>query len=170
MTDDQRSTPRLDGYAAASELARVVVGQLLETSDASRATVRLADAQGALQLVAEATAAGEPEMAAGPPIDPRTHETYRYLDEHRITLVQRDCRVAVPRPPDLLVRDYGVLAQIIAPVTVGHQMRGVISLHQAARTRDWSERDVAAVELARRALEAELAGVPVPADQRLHDG
>ena len=99
-------------------------------------------------------------MRLRPPIDPRNQETYRYLERHRGMLVQGDCRSAVPRPPALLTEEYGVLAQILAPVIVSGCVVGAVSVHQAGMTRDWSEADIGEVRRAVARLEAAIGSGP----------
>jgi len=47
-------------------------------------------------------------------------------------------------PPEALVRQYGVTAQMLAPIVRGRQLRAVISVHHTGGQRNWSRSDVAA--------------------------
>jgi len=130
---------------------------LLKATQASRTTVRLVDDDGELVLAAESLAPGVSSMATGPAVDPRLHETYVHLERTHGLLIQEDCRVAEVQPPPSLIVHYRVLAQMLAPVVLGDEMRGTISVHLVEQTRKWSPESVAALDEARHELEAVLA-------------
>lgn len=132
--------------------------RLRQATQSSRTTVRLVDADGDLVLAAESLAPGVPSMATGPAVDPRLHETYVHLERTHELLIQEDCRVADVRPPPSLIEHYRVLAQMLAPVVLGEELRGTISVHLMDQTRTWSPESVAALDDARHQLEAVLAG------------
>ncbi|KAA0090837.1 GAF domain-containing protein [Mycolicibacterium sp. P1-18] len=85
----------------------------------------------------------------------RDLDTVRWIEQHRRPLVQPDF-ARVPRPPLALVDVYGVRAQMLAPVVLGADMVGWLSVHSLTE-RAWTDADQLAVDLAARDVEALLA-------------
>jgi GAF domain-containing protein len=159
MTDDDVA-PVSPAYRISETDSHAIMDGLLLATQASRASLRLIDGVGGLLLRAEALADGQPAMMTGPGVDPRQYETYQYLARYMQALVQPDCREGPPHPPPMMIEHYGVLAQILSPVSIDGELVGAISLHQAGRTRDWSDQDLSAVAMARRRVEVQLTQNP----------
>ncbi len=125
---------------------QVLTDALLSATGASRTTVRLAVGDAPpTTLVAESLAAGVRSMRDGPQPSITDAPTYVYLREHRQILVQPDCVNDGPAPPASLIEDYGVRAQMLAPVLDGERLVGTISVHHQATTRDWTATEISAL-------------------------
>lgn len=129
------------------ELDRIAA-ELLEATRASRVTVRLDTPGEVYPVAAEACAPGVRSIRGATEIDLRKAETFRFLDRERRTLVQRDCLDEEPAVPAELIELYGVRAQILVPVVSAGGLAGIVSVHHAATTREWSDADVEAAEAA----------------------
>jgi len=118
-------------------------GDLLAETGADRVTVRLDRPDFGLRVdrvAAEALAPGVPALARDASIDQRRLETIRWLDTHRIVLVQNDFGAA-PFPPAALIEAYGVRAQILVPLGTCAPLPGWVSVH-SCRERVWHPDDV----------------------------
>jgi maleate isomerase len=62
------------------------------------------------------------------------------------------------RPPEALLRLYGVKAQMLAPVIRNGRLDGWVSVHETRRVRKWSRTDQAAVVAATERILQALEG------------
>ncbi|HMK79318.1 MAG TPA: GAF domain-containing protein [Xanthobacteraceae bacterium] len=125
-----------------------ILAELLALTRASRTTLRLDDAKHGFHIddvVAEATAAGQNSLRGITSINQRAAATAQWVEKNRRLLVQDDLSSGEPRPPEALVRLYGVRAQMLAPIERGGRLDGWISVHEARSARHWSEGDQEAV-------------------------
>jgi GAF domain-containing protein len=136
---------------------QAVVDELIAATTGSRATLRVADREGAFPVVAEALAPGVRSIAAETSIDLRSAPTFQYLERELRTLVQDDILASDVAPPPELVQRYGARAQLLAPVVERDRMIAFLSVHHAATPRAWTEAEVAAIEAAAVRVAALLA-------------
>jgi maleate isomerase len=122
--------------------------ELLETTRASRVTLRLDTPGSVFPVVAEALAPGMRSIRDSTEIDLTRAATYRWLERERRLVVQRDCLVDEPAAPAELIELYGVRAQMLAPLVRDGRLVGIVSVHHAATARDWKDAEVGAVEAA----------------------
>lgn len=141
-----------------------VIADLRAKTNASRATLRLEDAERGFQIdgvVAESFASGTKPIAAETSLQQRNLLTAEYLRQHRQVLVQNDCVNASLRFPDELMRIYGTKAQMIAPIVRADNMMGWIAVHHDEPARQWTREDVVALEAAvdatQKAMDASAA-------------
>jgi maleate isomerase len=114
---------------------------------AHRATLRL-DVPGMnFPCVAESCAAGIKAISADNSLDQAGAATAQWITRTHRVLVQPDLRDANPAPPQALLDDYRVRAQMLAPVMVAGERVGWVSLHSAAR-REWNPEQILAIEMA----------------------
>lgn len=141
----------------ATDLFQRITDDLLVATGASRTTVRLSQPGSADPvLVAESLRPGVMSMRTTQPPGIAAAQTYVYLEQQRDLLVQRDTTEA-PLPPRSLIENFGVGAQMLAPIVVDDSMVGTISVHQEGGPRDWSEADIGALRRARSDLEQAMA-------------
>ena len=133
-----------------------VVRSLLQSTGASRTTLRLDTPGKDFPVVAEARAEGVPSIAAEVGISQRGAATAQRLMETGEPLIQGDCARADPPPPKELLSVYGVQAQMLGPISRAGQVVGWLSVHYAPSPREWGEDDVAALKHAVERVEAEL--------------
>jgi GAF domain-containing protein len=150
----------LDG-AAVGECERAVQ-RLLAATAASRVTLRLEDDGGGFPVVAEACAEGVLSLRAQTGIDLRGAATFIALERDRRVLVQEDLERADPAPPPALINQYGARAQMLAPLSGGGRLRGIVSVHESAGPRRWRPQDVDALIAATGAI-AHAVGADAPA-------
>jgi len=135
-----------------------ILKQLLTSTDASRTTLRLDDAQHGFHIddvAAEALAPGQNSLRGVTSINQRAAATAQWVEKNRRPLVQDDVSQGEPRPPEALVRLYGVRAQMLAPIEREGRLEGWISVHEATRTRRWSAQEQdAALQAAKQVLGA----------------
>jgi maleate isomerase len=125
-----------------------ILAQLLASTSASRTTLRLDDAQHGFHVddvAAEALAAGQNSLRGVTSINQRAAATAQWVEMNRRLLVQEDLSQGEPRPPEALVRLYGVRAQMLAPIERDGRLAGWISVHEARRARHWSAPEQEAV-------------------------
>jgi hypothetical protein len=128
--------------------------QLLIATGASRTTIRIVDAAGRPELVAEALAPGVPSMSAATAVNPERFPTYTYLAQKKEILVQQDTRTHPIRPPDSLIDELRVYAQMLAPVLRDGELFGTISVHIQDRSHEFTPAEVAALRDTQRWLTA----------------
>jgi maleate isomerase len=124
----------------------VLCDDLLAATGADRVTVRADLPELELhvdRVAAEACGAGVSSLAAEGSIDQRALDTVRWLDRHRMVLVQPDF-AEPPFPPTALIDAYGVQAQMLAPLVAGGALVGWVSVHHC-QVRRWSMEDVRTV-------------------------
>jgi GAF domain-containing protein len=137
-----------------------IADELRKETGASRATVRgLRDVStpasaSRVELLAESLAEGVPSMHDGPQPGIVEAPTYVELNRTHALIIQDDCRVDEPRPPQSLISHYRVYAQMLAPVVRAGEMVGTISVHQQDRPRRWSADEIDALSRARAEVEA----------------
>jgi|ERR1051325_4255788 len=125
-----------------------ILDELRAATEASRTTLRLDDATHGFHIddvAAEALAPGQNSLRGVTSINQRAAATAQWVEKNRRLLVQDDLSVGEPRPPEALVRLYGVRAQMLAPVEREGRLDGWISVHEARNARHWSAQDQAAV-------------------------
>ena len=120
-----------------------ILSELRSVTGAGRVTLRLG---GDFDLAGEVRAAGVLSMRGAVQPDAAGSETYRFLREQRRVLVQDDCETAAIAPPRSTRERFGVRAQMLGPIVIGGQTRGVVSVHATDGPRHWTEADVAALE------------------------
>ena len=134
-----------------------IIEELRGKTDATRTTLRLDTPGQVFPVVAEALGPGARSIAGDSSIDLRAAATFEYLDSQQRNLIQADCSAGdFPAPPEL-IEFYGVKAQMLAPLVRDGRLIGIISVHYAPSTREWTEEDVAALDDAARRVSDELA-------------
>ncbi|MGH7265619.1 MAG: GAF domain-containing protein, partial [Candidatus Rokuibacteriota bacterium] len=144
--------------ALATRLDAILADLLLETK-ASRTTLRLDSPKHGFHVddvAAEALAAGERSLRGQTSIDQRAAATAQWIERHRRLLVQDDLAAGEPRPPEALIRLYGVKAQMLAPIVRHGRLDGWVSVHEGKAARRWTKRDQAAVKRAVAQILGEL--------------
>lgn len=138
-----------------------VLDDLLEATSSSRTTIRLDSPSDGFHLdavAAEALAAGIRTLKDDTSItNLREVPTVRFLDEERRLLVQNDCLTADPEVPRKLIELYGVKAQMLGPLLREGDLIGVISVHHNLGPREWSARDIEALQDAVHRVQQTLA-------------
>jgi len=119
--------------------------QLRERLDVSRVTVRVVLSDGSDRLIAEALAdgevtLGEDEISGNDGTIPGT--TYWHILRELEPLIQDTFEGDTPQPPDDLIHEFKVQAQMLSPILAEGKLVGLISAHQAHRTRTWTSHEV----------------------------
>ena len=109
-------------------------------------------------VVAEALGPGARSIAGDSSIDLRAAATFKFLEREQRNLIQEDCAAGESPAPPELIEFYGVKAQMLAPIVRDGQLVGIVSVHYAPATREWTEEDVGALEDATRRVTEALAG------------
>ena len=131
------------------------MNDLLEVTSASRTTLRLDwPPWGAHvdDVYAEARRPGIESLVGKTSIRQRQAETIRWLERMRRVLVQADCATASPSPPRALLDIYGVRAQMLAPLVLRDTLVGWISVHETTAPREWTQKEIRALEDAAAAV------------------
>lgn len=130
-----------------------VAARLRITTDAERTTIRLRTADDAYPVVAEALASGVGSLRGkpavrqqGPGLGP-----LEVLERELRTVVQNDVEKDAPVFP-ILVSEYKIRAQMLAPLVDGERLGGLVSVH-STKVRVWSPAEREAIT--RAAVEAE---------------
>jgi maleate isomerase len=132
------------------------VDELLEQTGASRVTVRLDTPGEVFPVVAEALREGMRSIVDDASIDLRASTTFEFLEREKRSLIQEDCAAGeYPAPPEL-IEFYGVKAQMLAPLVLDDRLVGIISVHFAPATRNWTSEDEAALDTAAKRVTGEL--------------
>jgi GAF domain-containing protein len=131
---------------------------LLAATGASRTTIRLTDPAGVPELVGEAVADGVGSIRDSTPVNAALYPTYQYLVRTHDLLIQNDTRTHPVRPPEILVDELRVYAQMLAPIVRHAAMVGVISVHVQGRPHHFDARQVAALRETRRLLQTDPPG------------
>lgn len=71
---------------------------------------------------------------------------YDIVSRERKMLVQTDCAHDERPPPTEIIRDYGVQAQMLAPVVDGDGVVAIIAVHEVRGPRQWTSEEIAALE------------------------
>jgi maleate isomerase len=136
-----------------------ILAQLRETIGASRTTLRLDEPKYGFHIddvVAESVAPGENSLRGQTSINQRAAATAQWVEDNRRLLVQSDLSTGEPRAPDALIKLYGVKAQMLAPIERQGRLDGWISVHEARKTRIWTELEQDALRRAAERVLAEL--------------
>ena len=121
--------------------------ELLERTGASRTTLRLDDTPGVeFPVKAEALTPGVNSIAGDNTIPIRASATFKWINRERRILVQEDLLTADPAPAADLMERYGGRAQMLAPVEVGGELVGLVSVHYVPGPRSWTDEEIAVVE------------------------
>jgi maleate isomerase len=154
LTGGRRSLASGILYALMAHQA--VIDDLLETTGASRTTLRLDTPGDVFPVVAEAVAPGIRSIKDEKGIDLKAAATFQFLEHELRPLIQNDCSSGDNPPPPELIALYGVHAQMLGPVVRDGRLVGIVSVHYAPSPREWSEADVAALEHAVARIQSEL--------------
>jgi hypothetical protein len=146
-----------DAHVIQGELQCIALG-LREGLGCSRVTVRVDDIPSeSFRVKAEACAPGVLSIAAHRTEGVRESETFQWIDRERRVLVQNDIAASPIAPAPVLLGMYGVRAQLLAPVVVDNEVRGIISIHEAD-LREWRDEDVAVASAASESVASVLGG------------
>lgn len=140
----------------------VVLSTLLERTHASRTTLRIDLPLLGFGVNDPAGEARRPEaksLRGETSIDQRAVETVKWLDRERRPLIQNDLLTAEVPAPAALIEIYGARAQMLAPIIVGNELLGWVSVHNSNDPRNWGQADTAALAEAVEAIHAVLADV-----------
>ena len=132
------------------------VQELLDSTGASRTTLRLDRPEGFFPVVAEALAPGVKSIAADSSIDLEASPTFQFLQREQRLLIQPDLLAADPAPPPELIELYGARAQMLAPLVQDERLIGILSVHYAPGPREWTAAEVSSLEQAVERVLAEL--------------
>jgi maleate isomerase len=141
--------------------AQEILERLLESTKASRTTLRLEQLDGSHPVIAEALAPGVRPIAGDASINLRDAATFKFLDREQRPLVQGDLAQADDSPPPELIARYGARSQMLAPIVRGGRMIGFVSVH-CADTREWTPAEIDSLDEATSEIADELreAGEP----------
>jgi maleate isomerase len=135
-----------------------IVDELRVQLGASRVTLRLEMPDEIYPVVAEACASGIRSIKGDGAVgDLRDVATYQYVEREHKILVQDDLITARPVPPPALIYEFGVRAQMLAPVLVGERLVGIVSIHYVPGVRPWTAEDVALLARGASRVEAVVA-------------
>lgn len=138
--------------------AEAVLRELLDATGADRVTLRR-DVPGAVAfpVTDEALAAGVGSLREERTIDLRTQPVALEVRAGR-QVVQHDSAAATHDPDFQRMREAygGIGAQIVTPVVVDGEVRGIVSVHHLGAPRRWTEEEVAAAAAAAERLAALL--------------
>jgi GAF domain-containing protein len=127
-----------------SELDEILRGLLAETR-ASRVTLRLVAADGDFPVAEEALAPGVASLKDERTVDLRTQPVALEV-RRRGQVVQDDSRSAYDDPAyqHMLEAFGGLAAQIVTAVVAEGAVAGIVSVHQLATARGWTEAEARA--------------------------
>src|SRR3954452_22281829 len=132
--------------------------RLLEELGASRITFRLDTPGENYPVRYEALAPGIRSIKCDSAVDDlRDVPTFQWVQREKRVLVQDDLAVPDldPGVPAALLDVYGVRSQMLAPILLGGELHGVISVHYAPGPRAWTANEQAVLERARADVERE---------------
>ncbi len=133
-----------------------ILDKLREETSVFRTTLRLEAEVDDFSIAVESLGDGAASLKGPVPFDLRQTDTFRWLEDEQRLLVQSDVREE-PSPPPELLEVYGVGSQMLSGLFADGRLVGIISVHHAATTREWSDEEIAALERATTAVDAELA-------------
>ncbi|MGE3625834.1 MAG: GAF domain-containing protein [Hyphomicrobiales bacterium] len=151
----------MTSFQAIAERFTAILDKLRLATDSSRTTLRIDIDEAGFHVddpAAEAAGSGVSTLLGMTALKQRDIDTVKWLDEHRIALVQNETEGAIPAPPDALIKVYGVKAQMLAPIVRGDKLVGWISVHENRKTRNWQPDHVALLEAAVDEVHAVLDG------------
>lgn len=125
-----------------------------------RTALRLDSPEEQYPVVAESLG-DDAETTKGPlPYDLTQQGTVQYMLTERRILVQPDCYKG-PRPPQQLMDEEHVGAQLLGPLFEGDRLTGIVAAHHQGDPREWTADNVAsmawAVDCVRQRLRADNA-------------
>lgn len=136
----------VDNHGSIMNEIEVVLAELLDATGASRVTLRR-DVPGevAFPVTDEVLAPGAPSLRDERTVDLRTQPVALEVRAGR-QVVQDDCAAAYDDADfQRMLQVYGGLAaQIVTPVVLDSEVRGIVSLHQLERPRQWTDDEIAA--------------------------
>lgn len=162
---DGAGTLLRDGFVRAG--LQALCEQLLADTAADRTTFRVDVPAHGLHVdltAGEALRDGVRPIRREGSLDQRALNTVVWLEEHRTNLVQPSFGPP-PNPPQALIDVYGVRAQLLGPVERDGAMAGWFSAHSLTE-REWTDKDVAAMDQAREAAAVLLATLPTTTPER----
>jgi GAF domain-containing protein len=150
-------------HALQDAVLQALVEQLRLMFDVGRCTLRLPRG-GTFPVVHEALAPGVGSIVEARQVDLRGQPVVRVIQQERRQVVQDDCRRAHDEPAFQRMLDvYGGLgAQVVTPVLVDGELRGIVSLHHLGGPRPWTEDEAALAAGAARLAARILADEPAP--------
>lgn len=139
----------------------MIAQELLDATEASRTTIRFdVPDDPYFPVFAEAVVPGVRAIRDERIEEVRQAPTFKYVDETHDVLVQSDLRTEPLQGCSYLTDDFGVTAQMLAPILEEQRMIGLISVHFTGGERDWTGEHIQALDdacEASRALAPELA-------------
>jgi maleate isomerase len=148
------------GLAASGALRsrfQPIMEKLLEATGAGRTTIRLDLTRHGLsvdRVAGEAHRQGIRSIRQDGSLDQWAMPTVHWLNNHHDILVQNDVASDSPPVTPALIEVYGVRAQMLGPLLVKGQMLGWISVHEVGAPRQWTGREISALDQACRAAVA----------------
>ncbi len=135
-----------------------IAQELLDATEASRITIRFDVPEDPyFPVFAEAVVTGVRAIREERIEEVRQAPTFKYVDETHDVLVQSDLPTEPLQGCSYLTDDFGVTAQMLAPILEGELMIGLISVHFTGGKRDWTGEHVQALK---DACEASKAHAP----------
>jgi GAF domain-containing protein len=131
-----------------------ILGDLLAKTGASRVTLRQPlPGDYAFPVTHEALTPGAGSLRAERRIDLRTQPVALEVAAGR-QVVQDDCATALDDPAFQHMRQVygGLAAQVVTPVLRGGEVVGIVSVHELAGPRHWSEEEIGACRAATERL------------------
>jgi GAF domain-containing protein len=132
-----------------------LIQAVFEQSGAGRVTLRL-PADDVLYPVYVEVRREDAVSAGDYAADPNTG-TWQYLNRELRPLVQNDCANVADEPPTVLRTVFGVGAQVLVPITLDGEFRGVISVHHVGGAREWKPEEIAVAKEAAAQIAQSLA-------------
>lgn len=141
-----------------------IAQELLDATEASRTTIRFdVPDDPYLPVFAEAVVPGVRAIRNERIEEVRQAPTFKYVDRTHDVLVQSDLSTEPLRGCAYLTDDFGVTAQMLAPILEGERLIGLISVHFTEGEREWTDEHVQSLKdacEASKALAPELASTP----------
>lgn len=132
---------------AHDETLGALVASLLVALSADRVTIRFRGSDAMWMIVAESRRPPARSLV-GSALDIRNAATLQHIQSGGQLLVQADTLTATPSPPKALIENFGVRAQIVAPVMSGDRLVALVSVHSSTGPRIWAPTDVRLVSQA----------------------
>lgn len=137
-----------EGSAAAGDTRlQALAEQLLQSLRAGRVTIRVGAPGAYMPIRAEALASGARSLHdySMDFVLERPTPMYERLGRGE-TIVQDDTLVAAEAPPIEIIEEYGVRAQMVAPIFSGGSLVAIVAVHELAGPRAWVDADVKNLE------------------------
>jgi maleate isomerase len=134
---------------------QVILEELLQATHASRTTIRIDNPEKGSHVntaLVEALAPGARSIKSLTSIEQRKLATVRFLEEQRCNLIQDDLMNTEVSAPKELTQFYGVKAQMLGPLVWDNRLIGFISVHYTPSARHWSDKDIAALDEAKKTV------------------